>query len=72
MVAHDTDLVLNFMKPYCDLDSLGKKARRACMKSRCGRCPIGKRCDNVIMEVCVRAFERGYRAGYKARKPKEQ
>jgi hypothetical protein len=60
------------MKPYCDLDALGKKARRACMKSRCGRCPFGGKCNDVIMEVCVRAFESGYRVGYKARKPKEQ
>lgn len=61
------------MKPYCDLDATGKKARIAWTKSRCERCPFGGKCNDVIiMEVCVRAFERGYRAGYKARKPKEQ
>lgn len=61
------------MKPYCDLDSIGKKARRAWGKSRCERCPFGEKCNDVIIiEVCARAYGRGYRAGYKARKPKEQ
>lgn len=61
------------MKPYCDLDSLGKKARIAWTKSRCGRCPFGGKCNDVIiMEVCARAFERGYRAGYNGRKREEK
>ena len=60
------------MKPYCDLDSLGKRARKACMRSQCWKCPFGGKCNEMIMEVCVRAYERGYRAGYNARKPKNE
>ena len=60
------------MKPYCDLDSLGKKARRANGRINCEKCPMHARCTDMVMEVCAYVFEHGYRAGYNQRKREEK
>ena len=52
------------MKPYCDLDAIGKKARRASGKINCDKCPAKAKCDLLTFDVCTYAFEEGYRKGY--------
>jgi hypothetical protein len=56
------------MKPYCDLDALGKKARKASGKINCEKCPAKAKCDLLTFDVCTYAFEEGYRKGYNQRK----
>lgn len=56
------------MKPYCDLDALGKKARKASGKINCEKCPAKVKCDLLTFDVCTYVFEEGFRKGYNQRK----
>lgn len=56
------------MRPFQDLDSLGKKARIASGRIRCDKCPLCQRCNDLTFEACTYIFEHGYRAGYNRRK----
>lgn len=60
------------MKPYCDLDATGKKARRASGKIKCDKCPAKAKCDLLTFDVRTYAFEEGYRKGYNQRKKEEK
>ena len=62
----------NSMKPYCDLDSLGKKARKASGKINCDKCPAKRKCDLLTFDVCTYVFEDGFRKGYNQRKREEK
>jgi hypothetical protein len=56
------------MKPYCDLDATGKKARMASGKINCDKCPAKAKCDPLTFDVCTYVFEEGFRKGYNQRK----
>jgi hypothetical protein len=56
------------MKPYCDLDATGKKARKALGKINCEKCPAKAKCDLLTFDVCTYVFEEGFRKGYNQRK----
>lgn len=58
------------MKLYCDLDALGKKARKA--NINCNKCPMKAKCDQPTFDVCTYAFEEGFRKGYNQRKREEK
>lgn len=62
------------MKPFVDLDSLGKKARKASGRIRCDKCPAYTICrtNTVMHETCTYIFEHAYRSGYNQRKKEEQ
>lgn len=60
------------MRPYCDLDATGKKARTACMKQRCCVCQYAKVCNIAMSEVCSVIYEKGFRKGYNQRKEEEK
>lgn len=56
------------IKPYKDLDSVGKKARMAAGKLNCEKCPMKAKCNLLIFDVCTYAFEEGFRKGYNTHK----
>jgi hypothetical protein len=60
------------MKPYCDLDATGKKARKASGKINCEKCPAKAKCDLLTFDVCTYVFEEGFRKGYNQRKREEK
>ena len=60
------------MKPYCDLDATGKKARKASGKINCKKCPAKRKCDLLTFDVCTYVFEEGFRKGYNQRKREEK
>ena len=60
------------MKPYKDLDSIGKKARMSSGKINCEKCPMKAKCNLLVFDVCTYAFEEGFRKGYNQRKKEEK
>lgn len=60
------------MKPYCDLDATGKKARNAWGKINCDKCLAKGKCDLLTFDVCTYVFEEGFRKGYNQRKREEK
>lgn len=60
------------MKPFIDLDAIGKKARKAYMSSKCNNCKFGNTCNPSIMDICLTAYEKGFRTGYNQRKKEDK
>ena len=60
------------MRPYCDLDALGKKARKVSGKINCKKCPAKAKCDFLTFDVCTYVFEEGFRKGYNTREREEK
>ena len=60
------------MRPYCDLDATGKKARNASGKINCDKYPAKVKCDLLTFDVCTYVFEEGFRKGYNTRKREEK
>ena len=62
----------SMIKPYKELDSIGKKVRTACMKQRCSVCQYAKVCNIEMSEACSVIYEKGFRKGYNKRKEEEK
>ena len=62
----------SMIKPYKELDSIGKKARKAAVRLNCEKCPMKAECTPVVFDVCTYVFEEGFRKGYNQRKREEK
>lgn len=62
----------SMIKPYKELDSIGKKARKAAGRLNCEKCPMKAKCYPLVFDVCTYVFEEGFRKGYNQRKREEK
>ena len=53
------------VKPYKELDSIHKIARKSCMRAKCKDYSYGGFCPNKVLVVCIQSFEKGFVAGVK-------
>lgn len=53
------------VKPYNELDSIHKIARKFCMRVKCKGCSYGGLCPNQVLVVCIQSFEKGFVTGVK-------
>lgn len=53
------------IKPYEELDSIHKIARKASMKIKCKDCSYEGLCPNKVVVVCIKSFEKGFVNGVK-------
>lgn len=60
------------MEPYKQLDSIGKKARKAAGRLNCKKCPLKAKCTPIVFDVCTYVFDEGFRKGYNLRKKEEK
>lgn len=57
--------IINGIKPYKELDSLHKAARKYDGRRRCTSCNYKGLCPNNVLIVCTNSFEKGFITGIK-------
>ena len=55
------------MRPYCDLDAIGKKVRITPLLLGCKECLMKTKCNQQMHDVCVRVCKAGVAVGYRKR-----
>lgn len=53
------------LKPYKELNSIQKVARRYDGRRRCTNCSYQGLCPNNVLVICTNAFEKGFITGVK-------